>query len=748
MTRVWLATVVGVALFALTAQSGAAAVASRSSEATPISQDAQSVAQYEKVELTLPLGDSYANPFDPADVVVLAVFTTPSGRSVRVPGFYYQGYQRARDAAGREQLSPDGPGVFKVRFAWGEVGGYRYTVRLRDRRGERAVGGGRFTVKRGASKGYVRRSKRAPLYFECDSGAPCFPIGENVGWPHDGGTYDYDLWLGKLAGNGGNYFRIWMANHWNPLGLESIASPDGYGEGLGRYDQRAAWRIDYVLDLAERLEMRVLMCIESFNTVRASGDDKGWLESAYNAANGGPCQKPFDFFTRDDARQLFKRRLQYIAARWGYATSVFAWELWNEVDLATGYESEPVANWHREMATYLRACDPWAHPITTSFSDPLGDQAVDKLTMLDFLQSHMYGVRDIPAAIADLDHRKAAGYRKPHYIGEFGIHWLPDDNAGDPEGLHLHNGLWASMLSGAAGTAMIWWWDSYVEPRDLYHRFAPVAAFARDVDWVKENYHATEAADLRFLPGQEPAVYPQVIISPPAERWEDAPSNRPHTFQVKRDGRVSDLAMLSRVLHGTQDHPAWHNPATFEVDYPGPGRFEVMIGGVSGYGGAALAISLDGKRALLADFPDNDPGNADLHDYDKLYGIDVPAGPHTITVENPGHDWCYVSYRLTNYLTVPNLRVLALTSDHSALVWVQNKESDWTTRKRGSSPAPVGGSQFTLAGFAPGLYAIERWDTFTGGIVETTAYRSADGVIAITTPAGLTTDVAYRVRLR
>ena len=294
---------------------------------------------------------------------------------------------------------------------------------------------------------------------------------------------------------------------------------------------------------------------------------------------------------------------------------------------------------------------------------------------------------------------------------------------------------------------MTWWWDSYVEPRNLYHHFTPVAAFAREVDWVKENYQPAPRADLRFLPGQQPAAYPAVAISPPAERWEDADCNRPGAFQVGVDGSVSNLGRLSRVLHGTVNHPGWHNPATFLADYPGPGRFEAMVGGVSGWGGAGLAISLDGRKLLLVDFPDRDAkSHEDIHDYDKWYGVDVPSGPHTLLVENPGADWCYVSYRLTNYQRAPNLRVLALSNDHSALVWVQNREHTWWNHKRGTEPTPVGGSQVTLSGFQPGEYQIVQWDTYQGqdtGPAQTE--RSADGSVVFTTPAGLTTDVAYKI---
>jgi len=756
MREIALAAIALASVLSAGARSSAALLGGGPTAASGLVQSAQSVLQYQKLELTLPLA-SYADPFDPEEVdipagerssaaLLEAVFTTPSGRAVKVPGFYYQDFERSREAGGGERLSAIGTGVFKIRFAWGEVGSYSYQVTVREAQGKRQIGSGRFAVRPGPDHGYIRRSKEAPLYFEFDRGPSYFAIGENVCWPGGGGTYDYDTWLPKLAASGGNYFRIWMANNWNPLGLEVLSTSSDDGRGLGRYDQRAAWRIDQLLDSAHQLDLRVLMCIESFNTVASGIEYAAWDQSPYRAANGGPCAKPFDFFTKLEAERLFKRRLRYIAARWGYSTSVFAWELWNEVDQATGYQSEKVADWHREMCVYLRASDPWAHPITTSFADTNGDKAVDKLTMLDFVQSHGYGMRDEAGAISDFSRRKIEAYRKPHIFSEFGADVEGTENASDPEGIHLHNGLWAGMLSGSAGTAMIWWWDSYVEPQDLYHHFASVAAFARDVDWVKEAYQPATMSEMRFLSGQEPAVYPSVIVSPPAERWEDSGCNEPQAFQVAGDGSVSNLRNLSRVLHGTVNHPTWHNPATFQVDYPQAGRFEVMIGGVSGHGGAGLSVSLDAKMALLVDFPDRDPATDDLHDYDNWYGIDVPAGLHTIVVENPGADWCYVSYRLTNYLRVPNLRLLALANPHSALVWVQNKENTWWNHKRKLEPTPIGSSQITLSGFEPGEYRIEQWDTYQGVRTSSTTSTSTDGSVVITTPAGLTTDVAYKVR--
>ena len=703
------------------------------------------MAAYVQRGFHLPSG--YANPYDPAQIEVTGVFYAPSGATLVVPGCYYQGYQRTRDAAGYEVLTPDGNPIFKLRFAPAELGAYSYEIRVTDAFGSRALETGSFTVVPSGSKGFVRRSASAPRYFQHDSGDPYFAIGENMCWPGDGGTYKYDLWLAKLAAVGGNYIRLWLINEWNELGLEHLSLAPDDGNGLGWYDQEASWRIDYILALAEQLGVKVMMCVDSFNSL-ATATYGQWDRFPYNAANGGPCETPAEFFTSAEAKRLFKQRLRYLVGRYGYSTSVLSWEFWNEVDITDGYDSAAVAAWHREMADYLRSIDPWQHLITTSYAGTAGDPAVDGLAELDYVQSHNYGSQDVAGRIAEVTHQKLADYGKPHYFGEYGVDIYADENVSDPTGIHLHNGLWAGMMSGGAGTAMLWWWDNYVEPRNLYHHFAPVAAFAAGVNWVSENYQITSPTGLAYAPGHDPGVYAALPIIPPGESWQaGSPYNEPHSFTVYNDGAVDDLSVMTRVQHGLVNHPTWHNPATFVVDYPAAGAFEVIVNGVSGYGGAALVIRLDGSEALSADFADMAPEDtATMHQYDGTYSINVPAGPHTIVVENTGTDWFYVSYRLTDYITAPNLRVLALANPHSALLWAQNIENTWWNGKQGVSPAPVNLSEITLDGFEAGDYLVERWDTASGAVAASQSATCTDGSIVITTPDGLTTDTAYKVR--
>jgi len=251
---------------------------------------------------------------------------------------------------------------------------------------------------------------------------------------------------------------------------------------------------------------------------------------------------------------------------------------------------------------------------------------------------------------------------------------------------------------------------------------------------------------VQFSPNDKPAGYGTLTLIGQARGSRASAASKPRTFRVGTDGIVSNSESLSRRLQGVGNHPDVHSPITFEVNYPAAGQFLVNVDGVSAQGGAKLVVTLDGKPALSLDFPSTDPDDPHImRKYDKSYSLDVPAGAHTITIENTGTDWCYASYRLTNYLTVPNLRVLALSNAHSALVWVQNRDHTWANVRNGSV-APAHAGEVVVSGLAPGVYHIEQWDTHTGRVVATAQYRSTDGTVMLTTPADLVGDVAYTLR--
>jgi hypothetical protein len=459
--------------------------------------------QYELVEVEVNPGLPAANPFSPDDATVDATVVLPSGRSLKVPGFWYQTYTRSianPGAAGAERierLAEAGPAGWRVRFASPEAGLHRVSIewRIAGRAGK--AGPVNVQVQPGLQPGFVHVSPRNPRYLEHDSGRPFFPVGENLCmYERREGTYYFDRLLERLAQGGGNYVRLWQ-EYYVPQDVSVVASPGDAGfagfpletqaTGLGKYDLASAWRLDHVAAECARRDIYFQLAFEM--TVWWQTRQKHrWPRNPYNAANGGPCRTPQEYFTNEKARELVKRRLRYSVARWGWSMHLAAWELWNEVDNNEGFD--PAANeaWHREMAAYLKSIDPWRHLVTTSWRDPRMFAVPD----IDIVQGHSYwdaGFDAAEYALEDTEHLMRR-FGKPFFFGEQGVE---DPGAAvrlDPEGHHFHDAMWATALSGAAGTGLYWWWHNYVEPLNLYRHYKPLALFLQGEDLPARTWAA------------------------------------------------------------------------------------------------------------------------------------------------------------------------------------------------------------------------------------------------------------------
>jgi len=728
----------------LVALAGGGCAAAGGPEISGVKLATARVGRYDKVEVTFSLSRAYDNPFDPEQIDAAAEITAPSGARITAPAFPYQDFRLTREGE-REKLAAVGEMAWKVRFAPIEIGRYRLRVVARDARGETTAPEVSLEAAAGRSEGFIRRSAKNPRRFAFDSGRPYFAIGENVCWPGQAAPLrDYETWFGHLADARCNYARLWLAGPF--IATAPIHSTDDPAEvGPGRYSQRSSWRLDRVIELAQQRGIYCMLCLDSFNSLRTSQPYPAFDQYPLNAKFGGPLKSPDEFFTNATARKLFQQRLRYYVARWGYSTHVLAWEFWNEVDIIEHYDSAAAAAWHRDMARYLRARDPWRHLITTSFARSQGDPAIDGLPEMDFVQTHSYGERDIARALLSWSRDKAAKYDKPHLVGEFGADALGEADRADTEGVHLHNGIWATALAGDGGAAMTWWWDGYVEPRNLYHEFAALARFVAGEGLIAGSGGPAVIERIEFPPGT--TIHPtDLVIKPRVASWERNPANEPREYRAGRDGAISDSDRLSGLLHGVVNHRDLHNPPTFVVDYPAAGAFEVMIEGVSGWGGANLRIKLDGETKLAADFPDTAPADHEtMQQYNRAYRIAVPARAHRITVDNQGDDWAFVSYRFVGYVTAPDLRVVGLADRDSALLWVQNRAHTWWNALHGVEVKPLPPAVVTVAGLGDGDYEVEWWDTNAGAAVSRARATARGGRLVLTTPE-LMRDVACRVR--
>ncbi|HHV55226.1 MAG TPA: DUF5060 domain-containing protein [Firmicutes bacterium] len=439
-----------------------------------VKPNSTSVPLYSLLKLDVDLEAEYDNPFDPDQVDLQGVFTAPSGREIRVPGFFMLPYSRQSAPGEVEWLSLPGRARWEIRFTPDEVGSWRYVVSVKTVGGEATSSPGQFEVTTSDRPGFIRVSKDNPRGFAFDNGEPFWGIGENMGWYGSRKTGDYDGWLTRLAENGGNLIRVWMCS-W-AFGIE-WDGPDGLGNYLFRQDR--AYQLDWLFEKADEMGIKIILVLNNHGQLSARVNPE-WDKNPYNARNGGPLARPAGFFTDAQAKDLFVQRLRYIVARWGYATNLLAWEFWNEVDLTDDYDQDAVTAWHREMAEVLRALDPFDHLISTSFSNYRREASIWSLPGMDFTMTHFYGQppwgdQDPAKSILQRDREKRK-FAKPTFTAEYGLDWSAP-SAQDPRGFHLHDILWASTVSGAAASAMTWWWDNYVHPNDLYYHFRPVSEF-------------------------------------------------------------------------------------------------------------------------------------------------------------------------------------------------------------------------------------------------------------------------------
>lgn len=464
---------------------------------------------WERFEVTLPIAVDAANPFDPEQVEVHVELRRP-GRpeALRVPAFVYRPFARElRD--GRELLTPDGELEWRARFTPPERGLWIWRW-VRSTPAGREEGAWRVLLAaraRPGAHGFVRRSPHDDRYLAHEDGSPFFAVGVNLGWHGAGGTADYERWLDRYAAEGVNVIRVWMPR-WT-IGL--FYPPADLRDWRASMDR--AWQLDRIFELAEARGIQVMLVL--LNHGAFSRDfNSGWDLNPFNAALGGPLADPLDVWTDPEGRRIVRHLFRYVAARWGHATNLLCWELWNEANLTApaGITGVPlplpmddVVAWHREMAGVLRDADPNDHLVSTSSSDGVEGifgtvmppashtlRPVWELPEIDFAQLHLYPA--VPVPFFPLFRGTVAGRRPlaggPVLIGEADVdsRGPVESLAVDPEGEGFHDVLWSGLFAEALGTAMPWWWDNLIEPLDRYFHFGPLARITRGVAFDREGF--------------------------------------------------------------------------------------------------------------------------------------------------------------------------------------------------------------------------------------------------------------------
>ncbi len=701
---------------------------------------------YEKVELVADIDATVSNPYDPDVIQVDGEFTAPSGAQITVPGFYYRDYLDTHDV-----LTPTDDWSWRVRFTPTEVGTYQYQVTVTTTGAAVSSDTGSFTVAASDHPGFIRLDSRNPQYFAFDNGAPYFPIGEDMGWSNSPDPLpDYADWLGKLSAAGGNFVRVWMA----PWGFDIEWSDTGLGNYSGRQEQ--AYQLDRVFDLLEADHVYMMLSLLNHGQFSTTTNPQ-WDQNPFNAANGGPCADPACFATNPDALRLWKQRLRYIAARWGYSTNIMAWEWWNEVNWTPLLSSNILAPWIAESASYLRSLDPYHHLITHEGS-PINDTAVWTQDTLDFTQDHRYNMSNLLLSFRqDVPDWLKAYPNKPFLIGEFG-----DPLNIDNLGVFLHLGLWSAPMNGSGGSGMTWYWDDYVDRLNLYDQFKGIAAFFRDEDMAARMWQTTTAklsphsgAYAYGIQASDAAllwiVNSQYGNSGLQKQYNDALRQAilsrgsraaVYSFEDGTEGWTLDSASPSGIMLATSTDQASDADTSLVVT--------ASFTGESGQVATALVqpnADWSGHTSVSVNvYAPQDAADFEAQVYAKSGGAEADSAHVALS---PGA-WTTVTLDLSTLGDLSSVRELGVKIGSNIAVFDGSFYIDRVVFS--DQPAVVfsfgtiEGASVTVTGLTPGSYTAEAWDTTAGTLISRTPMNSSDGSLEIALPA-FTGDLAVKVKL-
>lgn len=700
---------------------------------------------YERIEWVIDPGQTYHNPFDPDEAAIDAVFQGPAGRTLTLPAFWSQPFTDNRFGHhDTRKATSAGEGQWLVRFSPVAAGKWTMHVTARQREGVRKSEPIEFQVTESPqAKGFIRRAPNNTRYLQFDSGQPFFPIGLNIAWPKsDTGLDDYERWFRQLSDAGGNFARIWMSH---PNRMTETADA-----GIGRFDPAAMEYYDAVFELAEKHGISVMVTFNNHRDLLAR-DEYGesiWGRFPYNAATGGPATQPADFLTGRASRDFYKRRLRYVIARYSAFTNIAFWEFFNEQEFT---RVEVPLDWMREMSEFMTSADPYRHLVTTSARIPPEQW---QLPGMDFTQSHLYvgGSADLVGPVVD-SARRHDRFNKPHVVGELGIGNGTDDRF-DTRGVGtpIHNGIWASALSGAAGSSWHWWWDNYIEPKNLWHVYTGLSKFASAVDWPRRNFKPIDLA-LPLIADDGPEQFFDMTLAC-TQNWGYVVDG---DVQVALNGRM-DKALPHYFVSANKRE--LFRPVRLHVELPRPVQMVLRIKRVCDVG--VMRVGIDDKP--IVDFAFSAlPGAADVKEtrlrdgtpqiyearLDTERSLEIPAGKHVITVANVGGDWVSLESILLRgaQSSRHQLATLALqdSSANETLAWIYDTRSHWQSDRDGIDPRQFASVSVAIPGVGSGPLTAEWWDTRRGAIIaRADAAGDGSGNVKLVVPS-FARDIALRL---
>lgn len=459
------------------------------------------------------------NPYDPNHILISAMFfrpSSPNANGISRDGFYYEPVTNVLN--GQDKVNWVNVATnynWRIRFAPNEVGEWNGYITV-------WIGGVlqpqnyffNFTViNNNDNPGYVEINQINKRYFKFSgTGETYFPIGTNCAWQEEQEPCTTSVYncndnndnrmvpntIDKLY----NFVNI-MSNTSNPNDrggntTRLIMCPGGFQiefEKLGNYSTRRAemWELDNYINYLDSNNVYLILSQSNNDLIYESTPNplpsysSYWLWNPYNENDpvNDPNHNykgitgvgyPKDFLTNATAINLYKNRLRYIEARWGYSTYISMNELFTEIEVSKFscvaaskevYETD-MEQWINMITSYIKNDLKSKHILTLSY---VGDhdylynntRNMWDLPNLDVISVHSYeaGEQSSRQEYIDMNYflNDLTLRNKPYYLNENdGVIYYRLDICTDRL---IHNLSWSTCFSGLSGSGLSWEWIRY-----------------------------------------------------------------------------------------------------------------------------------------------------------------------------------------------------------------------------------------------------------------------------------------------
>lgn len=438
-----------------------------------IVQIPSSIPKWGMGEVTLQSQATFSNPF--TDVQVTGVFTSPSGKTFTVDGFF--------DGDGKGGQAGN---VWKVRFMPNEVGSWSYTISSSPSTPGLSASGS-FSATSSGNRGPIKTDITYPYSMVYSNGQPFFQNGTlekatlfaeetSQGW-----RFQLINWM---ADRGINLYTVLAA--FDMVGYRVIPWLQNPDIDFTRYDLKKMHEWEEVFLLMNQRGIHFMLFFY--------GANQGGLASQMGAASA-------------QEKAYFK----YLISRFAAFPNLAIWNLMGE------YEEIRSQSWAQTMAQWVKDNDPYDHLITThqgekaSF-DFAGDARFDVTGLQVATFSNVPSV--VNDAVIQVRNQVAGANRKiPVRIDEF---FLPVE--GPATRKDVRAGAWAISLAG--GSYLIFpYWDWFAEnanlsiPQPYFEDTKRIKDFMETTQYWKGTPHnelVNNGGSSNFClanPGQEYIIY-------------------------------------------------------------------------------------------------------------------------------------------------------------------------------------------------------------------------------------------------